>query len=163
MISSFTMNENPGKCGMLTNISSEFGIIVAVCAETYVLWDRNRILLMVILGTYLLFLTATIGIAINASICAAYATSPIPGITGCYQSPTTTDRIFILFLLFSVFELGNTDWRRTPYCLYVVLVNHNIFYYASAFLLVTMNMFTLLFLQTILNGYAPLHPTVYSY
>ncbi|KAG1844395.1 hypothetical protein C8R48DRAFT_780256 [Suillus tomentosus] len=152
--------------------------------RTYVLWDRNKILLTAILGTYLVssqsthhtqasgrsisqsFLAATIVIAIDANISAAYATSPIPGITGCYQNSMTTDRIFIPFLLFSVFELGLIiitliraiqGWRRTPCRLYVVLVNHNIFYYASAFFFATMNMFTSLFLQasyrTVLNGF----------
>ncbi|KAG2114328.1 uncharacterized protein F5147DRAFT_23019 [Suillus discolor] len=168
----FTPNENLGTCGMLTNISLGFGILLAVCAEwffilrTYVLWDRNKILLTAILGTYLSFLAATVGIAIDASISAAYATSPIPGITGCYQSATITDGSFISFLLISVFELGLMiitlihaikGWRRTPCRLYIVLVNHNMFYYASAFLFATMNMFTSLFLQdtyrTVLNGF----------
>ncbi|KAG1794633.1 uncharacterized protein HD556DRAFT_1368790 [Suillus plorans] len=168
----FTPNENLVTCGMLVNISLGFGILLSVCAEwffilrTYVLWDRNKILLMAILGTYLSFLAVTIGIGIDASISAAYATSPIPGITGCYQSSAISDRIFISFLLFSVFELGLMiitlihaiqGCRRTPCRLYVVLVNHNIFYYASAFFFATMNMFTSLFLQdsyrTVLNGF----------
>ncbi|KAG1899703.1 uncharacterized protein F5891DRAFT_393690 [Suillus fuscotomentosus] len=167
----FTPNENLVTCGMLANISLGFGILLSVCAEwffilrTYVLWDRNKILLTAILGTYLSFLAATIVIAIDANISAAYATSPIPGITGCYQS-STSDRIFIPFVLFSVFELGliiitliraMQGWRRTPCHLYVVLVNHNIFYYTSSFFFATMNMFTSLFLQdsyrTVLNGF----------
>ncbi|KAG2054069.1 hypothetical protein BDR06DRAFT_1021066 [Suillus hirtellus] len=186
----FTPNENLVTCGMLANISLGFGILLSVCAEwvfilrTYVLWDRNKILLTAILGTYLVssqsthhtqasgrsisqsFLAATIVIAIDANISAAYTTSPIPGITGCYQNSITTDQIFIPFLLFSVFELGLIiitliraiqGWRRTPCRLYVVLVNHNIFYYASAFFFATMNMFTSLFLQasyrTVLDGF----------
>ncbi|KAG1800562.1 hypothetical protein EV424DRAFT_424103 [Suillus variegatus] len=56
---SFTPNENPGKCGMLANISLGFGMILAICSEcffilrTYALWNRNRVLLTAILGTFL--------------------------------------------------------------------------------------------------------------
>ncbi|KAG1899651.1 uncharacterized protein F5891DRAFT_390531 [Suillus fuscotomentosus] len=186
---SFTSNENPVKCGMLANISAGLGMLLSVCSEcffilrTYALWDRNRILLAAILGTFFVsfqstrqtqasgrsisqsFLAASISITVDTTVSAAYATSPIPGITGCYQS-STSDRIFIPFLLFSVFGLGLMiltliraiqSWRRHPSRLYVVLVNHNIFYYVCAFLFSVMNMFTSLLLQdtyrTVLNGF----------
>ncbi|KAG2054147.1 hypothetical protein BDR06DRAFT_1008095 [Suillus hirtellus] len=168
---SFTSNENPVKCGMLANTSSGFGMLLAVCSEcffilrTYALWDRNRILLAAILGTFFSFLAASVSITVDTTVSAAYATSPIPGITGCYQS-STSDRIFIPFLLFSVFGLGLMiltliraiqNWRINPSRLYVVLVNHNIFYYVCAFLFSVMNMFTSLLLQdtyrTVLNGF----------
>ncbi|KAG2114239.1 uncharacterized protein F5147DRAFT_758926 [Suillus discolor] len=168
---SFTSNENPAKCGMLANISSGFGMLLAVCSEcffilrTYALWNRNRILLAAILGTFFSFLAASVSITVDTTVSAAYTTSPIPGITGCYQS-STSDQIFIPFLLFSVFELGLMiltliraiqSWRRNSSRLYVVLMNHNIFYYACAFLFSVMNIFTSLLLQdtyrTVLNGF----------
>ncbi|KAG1814152.1 hypothetical protein EV424DRAFT_38046 [Suillus variegatus] len=168
---SFTSNENPVTCGMLANISSGFGMLLAVCSgrffilRTYALWDRNRILLAAILGTFFLFLVVSVSITVDTTVSAAYTTSAIPGITGCYQS-STNDRIFIPFLLFSVLGLGLMiltliraiqSWRRNPSRLYVVLVNHNIFYYACAFLFSVMNIFTSLLLQdtywTVLNGF----------
>ncbi|KAG1839695.1 hypothetical protein C8R48DRAFT_87310 [Suillus tomentosus] len=187
---SFTPNENPGKCGMLANISSGFGMLLTVCSEcffilrTYALWNRNRILLATVLGTFFVssqsthhtqasgrsisqsFLAASVSIAVETStVSAAYATSAIPGITGCYQRPTS-DRIFISFLLFSVFELGLMiltliraiqSWRRNQSRLYVVLVNHNILYYACALLFSTVSIFTSLLLQdtyrSFLNGF----------
>ncbi|KAG1854068.1 hypothetical protein C8R48DRAFT_323572 [Suillus tomentosus] len=186
---SFTSNENPVTCGMLANISSGFGMLLAVCSEcffilrTYALWDRNRILLAAILCTFFVsfqsthhtqasgrsisqsFLVASVSITVDTTVSAAYTTSAIPGITGCYHI-STSDRIFIPFLLFSVFGLGLMiltliraiqSWRRNPSRLYVVLVNHNIFYYVCAFLFSVMNMFTSLLLQdtyrTVLNGF----------
>ncbi|KAG1895632.1 uncharacterized protein F5891DRAFT_1057352 [Suillus fuscotomentosus] len=145
---------------MLVNISSGFFIL-----RTYALWNRNRILLVTLLGIFFPFLVASVSIIVDTTVSATYATSPIPGITGCYQS-STSDRIFIPFLLFSVFGLGLMiltliraihSWRRNPSHLYVVLVNHNIFYYACAFLFSTMNIFTSLLLQdtyrTVLNSF----------
>ncbi|KAG1839694.1 hypothetical protein C8R48DRAFT_781998 [Suillus tomentosus] len=186
---SFTPNQNQSKCRMLVNISSGFEMILAIFSafffilRTYALWNKNRILLITLLGIFLVssqsthhtqasgrsidqpFLVASVSIIIDTTVSATYATSPIPGITGCYQS-STSDRIFIPFLLFSVFGLGLViltliraihSWRRNPSHLYVVLVNHNIFYYACAFLFSTMNVFTLLLLQdsyqTVLNGF----------
>ncbi|KAG2114378.1 uncharacterized protein F5147DRAFT_679325 [Suillus discolor] len=166
---------------MLVNISSGFDMILAVFSEwffilrTYALWNRNRHLLATVLGIFFPFLAASVSIIVDTTVSAAYATSPIPGITGCYQS-STSDRISIPFLLFPVFGLGLMiltlipaiqSWRRNPNRLYVVLVNHNIFYYACAFLFSVTNVFTSLLLQdtyrTVLNRYAPLHSTAYSY
>ncbi|KAG1795234.1 hypothetical protein EV424DRAFT_628798 [Suillus variegatus] len=150
--------------------------------RTYALWNRNRILLVTLLGIFFPFLVASVSIIVDTTVSATCthshlpsgvtetltftdATSPIPGITGCYQS-STSDRIFIPFLLFSVFGLGLMiltliraihSWRRNPSHLYVVLVNHNIFYYACAFLFSTMNIFTSLLLQdtyrTVFNSF----------
>ncbi|KAG2114292.1 uncharacterized protein F5147DRAFT_758957 [Suillus discolor] len=101
----------------------------------------------------------------NTIVPAAYATSAIPGITGCYRS-STNYWLFILFLLSSVFELGLMiitliraiqSSRTNQSRLYVVLVNHNIFYYVCGFLFSVTTVFTLLLLQdtyqTILNGF----------
>jgi len=112
-----------------------------------------------------LCLAASVSVIVDTTVSAGYATSAIPGITGCYQS-STSDRIFIPFLLFSVFGLGLMiltlipaiqSWQKNSNRLYVVLVNHNIFYYGCAFLFSVMNIFTSLLLQdtyrTVLNGF----------
>ncbi|KAG1794628.1 uncharacterized protein HD556DRAFT_418850 [Suillus plorans] len=165
---SFTPNGNPSKCRMLVNISSGFEMILAIFSafffilRTYALWNKNRILLATLLG---IFFVTSVSIIVDTAVSATYATSPIPGITGCYQS-SASNQIFIPFLLFSVFGLGLMiltlirsiqSWRTNSNRLYVVLVNHNIFYYACAFLFSTMNIFTSLLLQdtyrTVLNSF----------
>ncbi|KAG2367416.1 hypothetical protein BDR07DRAFT_1393266 [Suillus spraguei] len=79
----------------------------------------------------------------------------IPGITGCYQNPTTFG-FFIPFLLLTVFELGLMiltliraiqSWRMSSSRLYVVLVKHNIFYYACGLLLSVANILASQFLE----------------
>jgi hypothetical protein len=83
--------------------------------------------------------------------------SPIPGITGCYQSSGSVE-LFLPFVLLFALEFGKTprsfiytqssvdqnlpgllsltlirvihSWRATNNCLFVVLLKHNIFYYA---------------------------------
>ncbi|KAG1842735.1 hypothetical protein DFJ58DRAFT_844553 [Suillus subalutaceus] len=76
--------------------------------RTYVLWNKNRILLAAMLSTFLIhqqtFVGASIGIAFTTTAPAAYATSAIPGITGCYRSSTSFP-LLIPTLLLSVFEL----------------------------------------------------------
>ncbi|KAG1801220.1 hypothetical protein EV424DRAFT_403077 [Suillus variegatus] len=167
---SFTPNENLVKCWMLVNITSGLGMILAICADcffiirTYVFWNKNKILLAAILVTYLLCLVGSVSIIIDTTVSAAYATIPIPGVTGCYQS-STSDQIFIPFVIFSVFGLGLMiltliraihSWRRNQSHLYVVLMNHNILYYACVLLFSVMNIFTSLLLQdsyqTVLDG-----------
>jgi len=158
--------------------------------RTYVLWDRNRILLVAILFTSFVssqlthntqasgkciiqtFLVASFSIVLATSVPAAYATSAIPGITGCYRS-STSFQYFIAFLLLSVFELGLMvltliravqNWRINQSRLYVVLVNHNISYYVCGFLLSVTNIFASLLLQdsyqTFFYKYVPPHPPV---
>ncbi|KAG1895636.1 uncharacterized protein F5891DRAFT_655300 [Suillus fuscotomentosus] len=132
--------------------------------RTYVFWNRNKILLAAILVTYLLCLVGSVSIIVDTTVSAAYVTIPILGITGCYQS-STSDQIFIPFVLFSVFGLGLMiltliraiySWRRNTSRLYIVLMNHNILYYACVFLFSVMNIFTSLLLQdsyqTVLDG-----------
>ncbi|KAG2054065.1 hypothetical protein BDR06DRAFT_1008034 [Suillus hirtellus] len=188
LYTSFTPNENPIKCGMLVNITSVLGMIAATCADcffiirTYVFWNKNKILLAAIVGTYLvssqsthhtqasgksisqLCLVGSVSIIVDTTASVAYVTSPIPSITGCYQS-STSDRMFIPFVLFSVFGLGlmiltliraMQSWWRNTSRLYIVLMNHNILYYACVFLFSIMNIFTSLLLQetyqTVLDG-----------
>ncbi|KAG1810924.1 uncharacterized protein BJ212DRAFT_576097 [Suillus subaureus] len=158
---SFTLNENTGKCRVLDNINTGLGIVSAVCSEcffvlrTYALWNNNRILLAAMLVIIPTFVGVSIGIAFTTNAPAAYATSAIPGIVGCYQS-STSFRLFIPFLLLSAFELGLMmltliralqNWRRHPSRLYVVLVKHNVFYYTCGFLFSVANIFTSMLLQ----------------
>ncbi|KAG1897880.1 uncharacterized protein F5891DRAFT_1174483 [Suillus fuscotomentosus] len=114
---SLTPNENSSTCQMLQNVNSGLGIVVATFSEcffilrTYVLWDKNRILLAVMLSTLLSFLVASFIIVFAIGIPAEYATSPIPGITGCYRS-STSFLYFILFLILAVFQLELADTRE---------------------------------------------------
>ncbi|KAG1787372.1 uncharacterized protein HD556DRAFT_1409817 [Suillus plorans] len=156
---SLTPNENSSKCGVLQNINTGLSMVIAMFSEwffmlrTYVLWDKNRILLAAMLSGLLSFLAASFIIIFATAIPAAYTTSPIPGITGCYLG-STNFLYFIPFLLLSVFQLALLiltlmraiqDWRTNTSHLYVVLVNHNIFYYACGFLLSAGNIFTSIF------------------
>ncbi|KAG1803260.1 hypothetical protein EV424DRAFT_1544930 [Suillus variegatus] len=118
--------------------------------RTYVLWNKNRILLAAMLSTFFTFLGASFGIVFATAVPAAYPTSAIPGIIGCYE---ISFWYFMPFLLFSVFQLGLMiltliraiqSWQRSPSPLYVVLVKHNIFYYACCLLT---NIFMSLLLQ----------------
>ncbi|KAG1846011.1 hypothetical protein F4604DRAFT_190051, partial [Suillus subluteus] len=128
--------------------------------RTCALWNNDRILLTAVLSTFLTFIGASMGIAFTTTAPAAYAVSAIPGITGCYQS-STNFRLFIPFILLSAFELGLMtltliraiqDWRTNPGRLYVVLVQHNIFYYTCGFLLSVANIFTSLLLHYSYHG-----------
>jgi hypothetical protein len=158
---SFTLNETPGKCRVLDNVNAGLGIISAVCAEcffvlrTYALWNKNKILLVAMLITIPSFVGVSIGIAFTTNAPAEYATSAIPGIIGCYQS-STSFRLFIPFLLLSMFELGLMiltliraiqNWQINSGRLYIVLVKHNIFYYTCGFLFSVANIFTSMLLQ----------------
>ncbi|KAG1771860.1 hypothetical protein EV702DRAFT_632717 [Suillus placidus] len=158
---SFTPNQDPGKCRVLANIDSGFGILSAVCSEgffilrTWALWNNNKILLAAILVTFITFSGASVGISFATTAPAAYTTSAIPGITGCYQS-STSFRLFIPFFFLSVFELGLMmltliraiqNWWIDTKRLYVVLVKHNIFYYTCGLLFSVLNIFTMLLLH----------------
>ncbi|KAG1721739.1 hypothetical protein EDB19DRAFT_496818 [Suillus lakei] len=158
---SFIPNETPSKCRVLNNINSGFGILSIVVSEcffilrTYVLWNNNRILLAAMVSTFFTFVVASCSIAFATIVPATYATSTIPGITGCYQS-STSFQLFIPFFLLSVFELGLMmltliraiqNWRMTNNRLYVVLLKHNIFFYACGLLFSVANIFTSLLLH----------------
>ncbi|KAG2039229.1 hypothetical protein BDR03DRAFT_952278 [Suillus americanus] len=157
----FTPNGNPGKCRVFYNIDTGLCIVSAIFSEcffilrTYALWNNNKILLAAMASTAFAFLVASFSIAFASTVPAAYATSAIPGITGCYQS-STNFTLFIPFLLLSAFELGLMiltliraiqNWRITSSRLYVVLLNHNISYYACGLLFSVTNIFTWLLLQ----------------
>ncbi|KAG1884029.1 hypothetical protein F4604DRAFT_233393 [Suillus subluteus] len=154
-------SENSCKCWVLANIDSGVGVASVIFSEcffilrTYVLWNKNRILLAAMLSTFFSFIIASFSIAFITTVPPAYATSAILGIAGCYQS-STSFRLFIPFLLLSIFQLGLMmltliraiqNWRINPSRLFVVLVKHNIFYYTCGFLFSMMNIFTSLLLQ----------------
>jgi hypothetical protein len=146
-------------------MDSGLGVISVICSEcffilrTYALWNKNRILLITILSVFFTFLVVSFIIDFTAAIPAAYVTSTIPGITGCYDSTTSTSfQLFIQFLLLSVFQLGLVmltliraiqNWRININSsrLFVVLVKHNIFYYTCGFLFSVVNIITPLLLQ----------------
>ncbi|KAG1883966.1 hypothetical protein F4604DRAFT_230848 [Suillus subluteus] len=146
---------------MFYSINTCLCIVSVMCSEfffilrTYTLWNKNRILLVAMLSTFFTFIVASFGVEFTAIVPAAYVTSAIPGITGCYHS-STSFQFFIPFLLLSVFQLGLVmltliravrSWRMNSSRLYVVLVKHNIFYYTCGFLLSVVNIFTSLLLQ----------------
>ncbi|KAG1835986.1 hypothetical protein DFJ58DRAFT_192273 [Suillus subalutaceus] len=146
-----TSNENPSKCWVLSDIDSGLCIVSVMCSEfffilrTYTLWNKNRILLVAMLSTFFTFIIASFGVEFTAIVPAAYVTSAIPGITGCYHS-STSFQFFIPFLLLSVFQLGLVmltfvravrSWRMNSSHLYVVLVKHNVFYYSCGFFVVS--------------------------
>ncbi|KAG2122379.1 hypothetical protein BD769DRAFT_1670761 [Suillus cothurnatus] len=158
---SFNPNDNPGRCQVFDDIDSGIGIVSVVFSEfffilrTYALWNKNRILLISMLSIFFTFVGASVGVSFATIAPATSATSAIPGITGCYQSSTSFP-LLIPILLLSVFELGLMiltliraiqSWRIYPSRLYVVLVNHNIFYYVCGLLFSVTNIFTLLFLK----------------
>ncbi|OJA13666.1 hypothetical protein AZE42_10833 [Rhizopogon vesiculosus] len=184
MYMNFSSNENSNQCQTINTISACFSVISLVCAEfffilrTYVLWNKSRIVLVIILTTSLVslmrsphhkllvdasvqvFLVASIFVAFFAQVNAPFETSVIPGITGCYQSSGSFE-LFIPFLLLFVLELGLLAitliraiqcWRTTRNSLYAVLLKHNIFYYACGLFFSAVNIPTSLLLQYAYQG-----------
>ncbi|KAG2038792.1 hypothetical protein BDR03DRAFT_282019 [Suillus americanus] len=161
LYASFISSEDPSKCWVLGDMNSGLCIVSVMCSEcffilrTYALWNKNRMLLAAMLSTYFTFLVASFSVEFTDVVPAAYATSAIPGITGCYHS-STNFQFFVPFILLSVFQLGLMMltliraiqiWRINSSRLYVVLVKHNIFYYTCGFLFSAVNIFTSLLLQ----------------
>ncbi|KAG2357617.1 hypothetical protein BDR07DRAFT_1612419 [Suillus spraguei] len=175
----FISNETPDKCRMLANVDSAIVTLSAICSEAFfvlrtcALWNNNKILIAVMLSTFLVsfqsthytkasgrcisqtFVGASIGVSFTTTGPAAYATSAIPGITGCYQSSTSL-RLFIPFLLLSAFEMALMiltliraiqNWQIYPSHLYGALVKHNIFYYMCGFAFSVANILTSLLLH----------------
>ncbi|KAG1863123.1 hypothetical protein F4604DRAFT_1049083 [Suillus subluteus] len=141
--------------------------------RTYALWNNNRVLLAAMASTFFVssqsthhtqasgrcisqaIVVASFSIVFASTVPAAYSTSAIPGITGCYQS-STNFTLLIPFLLLSAYQLGlmmltfiraMQNWRIIPSRLYVVLLNHDISYYACGLLFSVTNIFTRLLLQ----------------
>ncbi|KAG1794581.1 uncharacterized protein HD556DRAFT_415802 [Suillus plorans] len=135
------------------------GIILVIVSETffilrtYVLWNRNRILLATMVCTSFIFIVISFGVTFDSTT--TYATSTIPGITGCSRS-STSYQSFVPFLLLSVFQMGLMiltliravqNWRINSSRMYAVLVSHNISYYACGFVLSLTNILISLLLQ----------------
>ncbi|KAG1729020.1 hypothetical protein EDB19DRAFT_133528 [Suillus lakei] len=140
----FIPNENPNKCLTLNNICSCFTLISIIGSEcffilrTYALWNNNKFVLAAMVAAFFVVIVASISVLFAATTTAPYETSPIPGITGCYQSSNSVE-LFVPFVLLMAFELGlisltliraMQSWRTTNSRLYIALLKHNVFYYA---------------------------------
>ncbi|KAG2123067.1 hypothetical protein DEU56DRAFT_64844 [Suillus clintonianus] len=162
----FSPHETPSKCRILVNVCSGFSIISGICSQyffalrTCALWNNNRIVVITMLSLCLAFIVASISISFDATATAPYATSKIPGITGCYQIVSSV-QLFIPFLLFFAVEMGLMtltliraiqSWRVTNNHLYVVLLKHNIYYYACGLLFSVANIFISLLLHYAYHG-----------
>lgn len=152
---------NPGKCRTWVNISSGFSIILGICSQSFfilrtcALWNNNRIVVVSMMLISIAFVASSISISFAATATAPFATSHIPGITGCYQVMSSI-QLFIPFLLYFALALGLMaltliraikSWQTTNGHLYVVLLKHNISYYACGLLFSVTNIFTSLLLH----------------
>jgi len=152
---------NPGKCRTWVNICSGFSIILGICSQSFfilrtcALWNNNRIVVVSMLLVSIAFVASSISISFAATATAPFATSHIPGIAGCYQV-TSSVQLFIPFLLYFALALGLMaltliraikSWQMTNGHLYVILLKHNISYYACGLLFSVTNIFTSLLLH----------------
>ncbi|KAG1831260.1 hypothetical protein EV424DRAFT_1641213 [Suillus variegatus] len=96
----------------------------------------------------------------TATATAPFETSAIPGITGCYQSSGSA-RLFVPFLLLFGLELmlisltltcAIRNWRTNNGSLYVVILKHNVLYYACGLFFSTVNVLTSLLLDYAYSG-----------
>lgn len=174
----FIPNENSNKCLTLNNICRCFKLTLVICSEcffilrTYVLWNRNKVVLGAMLSlmpsphpTLLLHLIQAVVVAFGSILfstntSAPYETSPIPGITGCYQSSGSVE-LFLPFVLLFALEFGLFSltlirvihsWRSTNNCLFVILSKHSIFYYACGLLFSAANILMSLLLHDAYNS-----------
>ncbi|KAG1899715.1 uncharacterized protein F5891DRAFT_980945 [Suillus fuscotomentosus] len=139
---SFTPNENPEIRGVGSYkfrvqhaisrlLRLYLSYLLEICffiLRTYALWNKNRILLIAVLSTFFMRL------ARSRELWGATGVRPVIGSS---------------YLFFS-FAFSNWNWRTNPSHLYVVLVNHNISYYACGFLFSVTNVFTSLLLKFII-------------
>ncbi|KAG1739519.1 hypothetical protein EDB19DRAFT_834346 [Suillus lakei] len=161
-----TPHEDQNKCRIMVNICSSFSIISGICSQcffalrTCALWNNNRIVIIVMLSSCLAFVVASISISFAATTTAPFATSEVPGISGCFQIVGSI-QLFVPFLLFFAVELGLMtltliraikSWRTTNNRLYVVLLKHNLSYYACGLLFSVANIFTSLLLHYAYHG-----------
>lgn len=151
---------------MINNICSCFSLISVICSEcffilrTYALWNNNKFVLAAMLAAFLAVIVACVGVLFAATANAPFETSPIPGITGCYQS-TGSDELFLPFVLLFALELGLVSltlvraiqsWRVARNHLYDILLRHNIFYYACGLFFSVGNVLASLLLQYAYSG-----------
>ncbi|KAG2067976.1 hypothetical protein BDR04DRAFT_1104186, partial [Suillus decipiens] len=112
--------------------------LVFFILRTYVLWKNNRIILVAVLSVFFAVLVSSISMMTVSDAESDVVTSTIPGIPGCSLS-WQGSKLFVPFILVFVFQLGLVcltmicvirSWRSAKGSLYVMLVKHNIFYYA---------------------------------
>ncbi|OAX38985.1 hypothetical protein K503DRAFT_119287 [Rhizopogon vinicolor AM-OR11-026] len=166
LYTNFIPDETPDRCQFVNNICSTFSFMSIVCSEfffilrTYALWNNNKVVLAVMLSTFAALLVGSSVAIFSATATAPFATSSIPGITGCYQSSGSAS-LFVPFLLLFVLELmlisltltcALRSWRTHPSRLYVVLLKHNVFYYACGLVFSALNVLTSLLLEYAYSG-----------
>ncbi|KAG1821042.1 uncharacterized protein BJ212DRAFT_1337064 [Suillus subaureus] len=162
----FVPDETSSTCQIINNICSTFSLISIVCSEcflilrTYALWNNNKVVLTVMLSTFAAVIVGSIVALFSATATAPFETSPIPGITGCYQSSGSV-RLFVPFLLLFGLELmlisltltcAIRNWCATNNRLYVVVLKHNVLYYACGLFFSTINILTSLLLDYAYSG-----------
>ncbi|KAG2114193.1 uncharacterized protein F5147DRAFT_18766 [Suillus discolor] len=162
-----TPNENPNKCHMVKIIYFFLSVISIACSEflfllrTYVLWNKNGIVLIAMLFIFSVVAVASIAVDVVTVDVSHVATNMMQGTQGCYRTLSGV-QISITFLLLFGFQLGLAlltliravqRWRAVNYPLYDVLVKHNIFYYTCGLLLSAINILT----QTLLSKTAYPH------
>ncbi|KAG0703287.1 hypothetical protein DFH29DRAFT_448365 [Suillus ampliporus] len=139
------MNFNPN--GSSVTCSGGF-FVLRTCA----LWNNNRLVFAAMVTTFFAVIVACIGTSFASNATTPFVTSTIPGITGCLDNVG----FFTPFLILFLFELGLLSltlvramqcWRISSSALYVVLIKHNIFYYACGMFFSAVNVFTSRFLH----------------
>ncbi|KAG1734167.1 hypothetical protein EDB19DRAFT_1174871 [Suillus lakei] len=156
----------PNTCQFVNNICSCLSMILIVCSEcffilrTYVLWNDNKVILAAMLSTFAAVIVGSTVALFSATTTAPFETSSIPGITGCYQSSGSM-RLFVPYLLLFGLELmiisltltcAIRNWRTTNNRLYVVILKHNVFYYACGLFFSAVNVLTSLLLDYAYSG-----------
>jgi len=148
-----TPNTNPENCQILGNMFTYFRMISLTLSEcffilrTYALWNNNRIVLVAVLSAFFATIVSSISLLLVAGATSDVMTSTIPGIPGCFRHAHVV-QFFLPFILVFVFQLGLVcltiiraiqSWRSSKGLLYIMLVKHNIFYYACGLLFSAVN------------------------
>lgn len=162
----FVPDETSNTCQFINNICSVFSLISIVCSEcffilrTYALWNNNKVVFAAMLSTFAAVIVGSIVALFSATATAPFETSSIPGITGCYQSSGSVT-LFVPFLLLFGLELTLIsltltcvirNWRTTNNRLYIVILKHNVFYYACGLFFSAVNVLTSLLLDYAYSG-----------
>ncbi|KAG1899680.1 uncharacterized protein F5891DRAFT_980916 [Suillus fuscotomentosus] len=154
----FTPNENTGKCRELENIESGLGIVLVIVSEsisrpfvlsffilrTYVLWNRNRILLAAMVCTSFMQL------AQSRESQGAPGVHPVSSPSYHFFSFPCSKWVFSPGLMILTLIRAVQNWRMNSSRMYGVLVSHNISYYACGFVLSVTNILISLLLQFIM-------------
>ncbi|KAG1821886.1 uncharacterized protein BJ212DRAFT_1575050 [Suillus subaureus] len=162
----FVPDETSDTCQFVNNICSGLSMISIICSEcffilrTYVLWNNNKVVLAVILSTFATLIVGSMVALFSATAIAPFETSLIPGITGCYQSSGSV-RLFVPYLLLFGLELmlisltltcAIQKWRITNNRLCVIILKHNVLYYACGLVFSMVNVLTSLLLDYAYSG-----------